>query len=904
MNLNSEVFIQLLDLLSSGVGDQAICLTDSSGIIRSWNKGASNFYQYSAEESAGLHVSELLNGLNPTTYLDQAFADGHVSFEHDVKRRDGSIFPAYLTFQSIYETGELQGFALMARSLAYTKKIAHNFSNTIKHIEQPSLFQQLIEYSYSGITLFDANLNFIYRSPSAARITGFNDQGRTDLTFNDIVHPGDQVRIKTMLDNLLQHPGESVTCRLKTRHYLGHFIDLEGIFTNWLDEPKIRALVLNFHDITERQHTEDTLKQTIEELSAYKYALDVAAIVAITDQKGIIRHANKNFSKISGYSEKELIGKDHRLLNSGYHDKSFIKEMWRTIAGGKVWKGDFCNRRKDGSHYWVDTTIIPFLNQHGKPYQYVSIRFDRTEAKQAKQELIEKNIQIGNLLESINDGFIALDQELRYTYVNQRTSEMVGLSPAAMSGKKIWDLFPEAIGSSTWSAIEEARRTGVPVTNEDYYAPLNLWQENHIYPNEKGLSIFISDISWRKREEEQKALLADISKIFEQSSALTELMQQVMQKIITVNNSICLAETWLVERNGQQIILSAQKAKDELTSGFFKERPDFNQLERGEGLPGRTWARGKIEFWTDLKNHPDFLRQEAAANACLSSAFGVPLRHNSQLVGVLLLGQIRAERPAHLSDVLLARLGDHLGSAISRRQLENDLHDIFEAAPDIICIVGTDRYFKKVNPAMCTLLGYSESELLGLKVDALVHPEDLADSQERMGKFITGELSSLYFENRYRARNGSIVELAWTAAKGNEKDILFCVAKNISDKKSLEQLLHKASELARIGSWEINLETGEIFWSDITADIMEVPPDFRPFRNTISSLFKPADWEKMDSALVAASEGGPAFDLEFEISSGKHQHRWVRILGEGEFDAKKCIRIYGSVQDIDARKRA
>ncbi len=117
-------------------------------------------------------------------------------------------------------------------------------------------------------------------------------------------------------------------------------------------------------------------------------------------------------------------------------------------------------------------------------------------------------------------------------------------------------------------------------------------------------------------------------------------------------------------------------------------------------------------------------------------------------------------------------------------------------------------------------------------------------------------------------------------------------------------MLHKASELARIGSWEINLETGEIFWSDITADIMEVPPDFRPFRNTISSLFKPADWEKMDSALVAASEGGPAFDLEFEISSGKHQHRWVRILGEGEFDAKKCIRIYGSVQDIDARKRA
>jgi PAS domain S-box-containing protein len=118
--------------------------------------------------------------------------------------------------------------------------------------------------------------------------------------------------------------------------------------------------------------------------------LNESSIVAITDQKGIIKYANKNFCRISKYSAEELIGQDHCLLNSGYHPKSYIKDLWTTIAKGKIWKGEFCNKAKDGSIYWVDATIVPFLNKHGKPYQYLSIRSDITERKNAEKELAEK----------------------------------------------------------------------------------------------------------------------------------------------------------------------------------------------------------------------------------------------------------------------------------------------------------------------------------------------------------------------------------------------------------------------------------------------------------------------------------------------------------------------------------
>ncbi|MES2478346.1 MAG: PAS domain-containing sensor histidine kinase [Bacteroidota bacterium] len=144
-------------------------------------------------------------------------------------------------------------------------------------------------------------------------------------------------------------------------------------------------------DITSRKESEEELRKILREISDYKYALDESAIVAITNQQGIITHVNDNFCKISKYISEELIGQDHRIINSGHHPKEFIKALWTTIANGKVWKGELKNLAKDGTNYWVDTTIVPFLNQAGKPYQYVAIRSDITERKNGEEQIRQNN---------------------------------------------------------------------------------------------------------------------------------------------------------------------------------------------------------------------------------------------------------------------------------------------------------------------------------------------------------------------------------------------------------------------------------------------------------------------------------------------------------------------------------
>lgn len=138
--------------------------------------------------------------------------------------------------------------------------------------------------------------------------------------------------------------------------------------------------------------------QSVKALAAFKAALDEHAIVAITDARGKITYTNDKFCAISQYSRDELLGKDHRIINSGHHSKEFIRDLWDTIKSGRTWKGEIKNRAKDGSIYWVNTTIVPFLGQDGKPLQYIAIRAEVTERKR----LEESNIAIMRELETAN----------------------------------------------------------------------------------------------------------------------------------------------------------------------------------------------------------------------------------------------------------------------------------------------------------------------------------------------------------------------------------------------------------------------------------------------------------------------------------------------------------------------
>lgn len=169
-------------------------------------------------------------------------------------------------------------------------------------------------------------------------------------------------------------------------------------------------------------------------LEDYRFALDQSAIVSVTDENGIILSVNDNFCKISKYTREELIGKTHSIVNSKYHSADLFNNLWATISEGKVWRGEIKNKNKDGEYYWLDGTIVPFLNQVGKPFQYLGIRYDITKRKIAEELFKEKSAQLQMLSNNLPDSMIYqlfqdYDGKAEFTYISESSLNLLGVSP-------------------------------------------------------------------------------------------------------------------------------------------------------------------------------------------------------------------------------------------------------------------------------------------------------------------------------------------------------------------------------------------------------------------------------------------------------------------------------------------
>ena len=308
--------------------------------------------------------------------------------ESTALHKDGSSFPLEL---SLSQTDE--GLLIcVCRDISERK-------HTEKALrESEEKFRQLAEVVDAVFWIVHCNRrNRIYVSPAYERIWQRSQQELfiSPDAWAESLHPGDRDRVLAAIPKQLQGQYDEEYRILRPNGEVRWIRDRAFPILNDQGQPYRIAGIAE--DITDLKQAEQENQQLLQQLTAFKLALDESAIVAITNPDGVITYANERFLSLSGYSRQELIGQTHRLVNSGYHPRSFFKELWSTILQGKVWRGEVCNQAKDGSVYWVDSTIVPFLDCQGKPVQFLAVRFNITGRKTAEIALKSSNALLSTI---------------------------------------------------------------------------------------------------------------------------------------------------------------------------------------------------------------------------------------------------------------------------------------------------------------------------------------------------------------------------------------------------------------------------------------------------------------------------------------------------------------------------
>lgn len=596
-------------------------------------------------------------------------------------------------------------------------------------------------------------------------------------------------------------------------------------------------------------------------------------------------------------------------------DRSLITQKVEEVLQGtdNRWEQEYRIIRKDGQQAYVSDRAYIIRDKGGKPIRIIGAIRDITtkRAEEQRLKLLERVVtstsDVVLITRTDMEGEKEHDQEI--IFVNDAFTRMTGYLPQEVIGKTPAFLQGPKSDWSELSRLTLAVKRGEPCTistinyaktGKEYRVEMTV---QPIYDTSKRLTHFFSiqrDITEQFKHQQQSRFMEIVSATFKKYEGLVVSLNSVLKHLVEFGD-FTAAETWMLSADKQHFSLVACFASTKEAKDYFAENKSLNSLTPDGGLLKEIWTNKKLVIVDDFDNHPTLRRRAGVKKAGFKSALAIPLLNRNELIGALTVLTDRKSEQLYEFEQLFKGLEEDLGSEIKRKQLENELSIIFNTVPDIIAVAGFDGFFKRVNPAAVSILGYSVEELLSRPYNNFLHPDFVSstDSVTASLPFLSG---SSYFENCYITKTGKPVWLGWTYQQIPDEDLIYAVAKDITRQKELQRLLHEATNLARIGAWEMDMPTGQINWSDVTREIHEVGPDYQPVLKEIYHFYQKPDQSRLEDSVKKAIREGIPYDIEMLHITAKGNQRWVRVIGTPEMSNGKCTRIYGSFQDIHARK--
>lgn len=433
-DLHHQFDNKLFKLLIDQIEDHAIFMLDPNGYIQSWNRGAENIKGYTADEIIGGHISVFYTEKDrrdniPGKNLREALKNNIYETEGLRVRKDGSVFWANVVLTTIYdENDHLAGFAKVTRDITERKKNEEQKilvtaelerlvkANTDEVISKERRFRKLIEHSYEGISLLDRNLQVFYRSRSAERINGWTNVERAVQPYESLVHPDDLPAVVKVLKDVLEHPNKPTLSTYRTQHKQGHYIWIECLLNNRLDDPDINAVVCNFKDVTGRVIAEEALKEKNKQIQDILESITDGFISL--DRDFNYTYANQRIGEMLGLDSKWLVGKNLLEVFPDIIDSGTYNAFYKALQTNEyIWNEDYYAPL----NLWVETNIYP------SPQGLSVFVRDVTERKLAEASLLQSESNLRSVFENSEHAIVLFDMQGTVISFNHNAAQLSSL---------------------------------------------------------------------------------------------------------------------------------------------------------------------------------------------------------------------------------------------------------------------------------------------------------------------------------------------------------------------------------------------------------------------------------------------------------------------------------------------
>ncbi|HJP17669.1 MAG TPA: PAS domain S-box protein [Nitrospinota bacterium] len=412
------------------------------------------------------YSNEELRGKTPAFVSDPKYVDKNIKLFEELKegkrenygmekryiRKDGSAFYGKLSVSLFNKKSDTSQYIIaMLEDITERKQAEEALIDTNERYEIATEVGQIGTWDWNPAT------GALIWNDETYRILG-QIKGKATPSYElflDLVHPDDKNFLNNAVKEALKKKKPyDLDCRIvlgngeeRVCHTTGEVkfdeedkpIRMLGTFQNITERKKVEEEIKRYRD-----NLEDEVSKRTGELNFQKYALDKHAIVSSTDADGNITYANDKFCKISGYTRDELMGQNHRIVKSDEHSPEFYRDMWDTISNGNVWQAEVKNKKKNGDYYWVKATMVPFMDESGKPHDYISIRTDITERKKAEEGLKKYASEMEQLAEERSKQLIHADRMVTLGTLSAGVAHEIN-NPVGFVGnnlqifEKLWD---------------------------------------------------------------------------------------------------------------------------------------------------------------------------------------------------------------------------------------------------------------------------------------------------------------------------------------------------------------------------------------------------------------------------------------------------------------------------------